>query len=245
MPAVVVTHGQKGARAYSAEAGKPDRDRKPVPACDPQVAVNQLPGVGFFRACEVAGPSGRLPERQFDEPAGDLGGVDRLYTHPARNRLTYDRFDLLTYFTRPDAYLPILEQWADIPICLAHFGGAGDWDEYIRQPWKPETDPLRINWLGRILELLRSERYNLWTDISYTLFADDDFVYLSKVLLRDERVHRRVMFGSDFYVVENAKLEERRRALRIRAVLDEDVFREIAEVNPATFLGARRKPAFS
>jgi predicted TIM-barrel fold metal-dependent hydrolase len=163
--------------------------------------------------------------------------------HPGA-RLNYDRFDRLTYFTRPDAYLPILEQWANIPVCLAHFGGAGDWGDYIRQPWKPQTDPLLVNWLGRILELLRSEQYNLWTDISYTLFADDDFVYLLKVLLEDKRVLERVMFGSDFYVVENARLEERRRALRIRAVLGEDTFRQIAEVNPANFLGNRCMAAF-
>ena len=81
------------------------------------------------------------------------------------------------------------------------------------------------------------EHSNLWTDISYTLFADDEYVYLLKVLLSDERVLGRVLFGSDFYVVENAELEERRRSLRIRAVLGEDVFHRIAFENPSVYLG--------
>jgi hypothetical protein len=50
-------------------------------------------------------------------------------------------------------------------------------------------------------------------------------------------VRDHVLFGSDFYVVENAELEERRRSLRIRAVLGEEVFDTIARANPMRFLG--------
>ena len=96
------------------------------------------------------------------------------------------------------------------------------------------------SWLPKILEMIRSGDYpNLWTDISYTLYNDDEYVYLLKVLLSDERILKRVLFGSDFYVVENASLEERRRSVRIRAVLGETVFRRIAEQNPRAFLGSR------
>jgi hypothetical protein len=34
--------------------------------------------------------------------------------------------ELLRYFTRPDAYLPLLKAYPKIRVCLAHFGGAGD-----------------------------------------------------------------------------------------------------------------------
>jgi hypothetical protein len=81
---------------------------------------------------------------------------------------------------------------------------------------------------------------NLWTDISYTLFADDDFVYLLKVLLQERRIRSRVLFGSDFYVVQNARLEERSRSVRIRAILGEELYREIAEENPSSFLNLNR-----
>jgi hypothetical protein len=87
--------------------------------------------------------------------------------------------------------------------------------------------------------MIRSDRYpNLWTDIAYTLFADDEYAYLLKVLLSDERILARTLFGSDFYVVESATLEERRRAIHLRAALGEDIFWRIAESNPASFLRA-------
>ena len=46
-----------------------------------------------------------------------------------------------------------------------------------------------------------------------------------------------MLFGSDFYVVENAELEERRTSVRVRAVLGEDLFRTIAHDNPREYLG--------
>jgi predicted TIM-barrel fold metal-dependent hydrolase len=147
------------------------------------------------------------------------------------------RYELLETFTDPDAYRPIMSAHPELRICLAHFGGAGDWDSYLNHPWDGDVD--NMSWLAKILDMIRSGRYpNLWTDISYTIFADDEYVYLLKVLLADARVAERVLFGSDFYVVENAQLEERHRAVRVRAVLGEDLFDTIARDNPVRYLGA-------
>jgi uncharacterized protein len=149
-----------------------------------------------------------------------------------------NRYDLLTRFTDPDAYLPILERHPNLRLCLAHFGGAGDWDSYLKHPWDSGTDTAKKSWLAKILDTIRSGVYpNLWTDIAYTLFADDEYAYLLKVLLSDQRVLDRTLFGSDFYVVESATLEERRRAVHVRAVLGEDTFWTIADTNPESFLG--------
>ena len=149
----------------------------------------------------------------------------------------------MTRFTDPDAYLPILERHPRLRLCLAHFGGAGDWDSYLKHPWESGIDISKKSWLAKILDMIRSGRYpNLWTDIAYTLFADDEYAYLLKVLLSDERVLARTLFGSDFYVVESATLEERRRAVHVRAVLGEDIFWRIADTNPAGFLGFPETP---
>jgi predicted TIM-barrel fold metal-dependent hydrolase len=160
-------------------------------------------------------------------------------TDPVTGRpLNLDRLKLLTLFTDPDAYKPLLEKHPRLRICLAHFGGEGDWTSYIDRPWHAGADPAKKSWLAKILDMLRSGEYpNLWTDISYTLYANDEHVYLLKVLLSDPQVRNKVLFGSDFYVVENAELEERRRSLRIRAVLGEEVFDTIARKNPLRFLG--------
>jgi predicted TIM-barrel fold metal-dependent hydrolase len=148
------------------------------------------------------------------------------------------RLELLTRFTDPDAYVPLLERHPRLRICLAHFGGAGDWGSYLDHPWHSGTDPATKSWLAKILDMLHSGRYpNLWTDISYTLFASDENVYLLKVLLCNSRVSTRVLFGSDFYVVENAELEERRRSVRLRGLLGDELFKTLAQDNPREFLG--------
>jgi predicted TIM-barrel fold metal-dependent hydrolase len=87
--------------------------------------------------------------------------------------LNLDHDRLLTYFARPDAYLPILRNYPQVNVCLAHFGGAGDWASYLQRPWNPTTATGEESWLARIVDLIRSGEYrNLWTDIAYTLFAD-------------------------------------------------------------------------
>jgi predicted TIM-barrel fold metal-dependent hydrolase len=158
------------------------------------------------------------------------------------NPLNLDRYHLLELFTNPDSYKPLLAAHPKLRVCLAHFGGAGDWESYLNRPW--DGDPTNMSWLAKILDMIRSGNYpNLWTDISYTLFAEDEYVYLLKVLLSDPRITERVLYGSDFYVVENAKLEERHRAVRIRAVLGEDLFNTIARDNPRTYLGEAQQLA--
>jgi len=152
--------------------------------------------------------------------------------------LPEDRYKLLEFFTDPDAYRPLLEKHPGLRVCLAHFGGAGDWTRYLDRPWDATKDVADPSWLTKILGMLRSGRYpNLWTDVSYTLYANDEHVYLLRALLSDPRVSSRVLFGSDFYVVENAELEERRRSVRLRAVLGEELFDTIARENPRRFLG--------
>ena len=146
--------------------------------------------------------------------------------------------ELLTYFTDPDRYVPILEAHPSLRLCLAHFGGAGDWATYFEQPWDPSARATPENWLAKTMDMLRSgDHENLYVDISYTLFADDENVHLLKVLIADENVRARVLFGSDFYVVESAKIDERQLSVRARSVLGEDLFRVIAEDNPARYLG--------
>jgi len=165
--------------------------------------------------------------------------TEGMLTDPVTGELlNLGRKELLTRFTDPDSYVPILEAYPTLRICLAHFGGAGDWKTYLERPWDPISATGEKSWLAKIMDMLRSSAYeNLYTDISYTVFADEEYVHLLKVLMSDERVCRRVLFGSDFYVVEDAKLEERRISLRVRSVLGEDLFRTIAHDNPKGYLG--------
>ena len=191
-------------------------------------AAEQTPTVPVLTHCS------RPASVQFHgEPTREM------QTDPETGRVgNRDRLELLTWFTDPDSYRALLKRWPSMRVCLAHFGGAGDWGRYLDNPWDSTTNPTEKSWLAKIADMIRSGEYpNLWTDIAYTLFADDEYVYLLKTLLSDERILERTLFGSDFYVVESARLEERRRALRIRAVLGEALFTKIAVENPKAFLG--------
>jgi uncharacterized protein len=167
--------------------------------------------------------------------------TERMQKDPVTgHQLNLGREELLTLFTDPDSYKPILDANPTLRLCLAHFGGAGDWQKYLDRPWDPtrDDDRAQMSWLSTILDMLKSGKYeNLYVDVAFTVFADDEFVHLLKVLLVDERVRSRVLFGSDFYVVEDAKIEERRLGVRMRSVLGEELFRTISRVNPRNWLG--------
>jgi predicted TIM-barrel fold metal-dependent hydrolase len=154
------------------------------------------------------------------------------------HRLDLGRFELLTRFTDPDAYVPILDRHPTLRLCLAHWGGAGDWTAFLDRPWDALNPIGEKSWLAKITEMIKSGKYdNLYTDIAYTLWANEEYLSLLKVLLSDEPLRRRVLFGSDFYVVESAEFEERWRSVRVRAVLGEDLFHTIAVDNPREYLG--------
>jgi uncharacterized protein len=138
----------------------------------------------------------------------------------------------------PANFVPVLDKHPKLKLCLAHFGGDEEWAKYRKESSSSgNPDPDR-SWVAKIADLIKSGRYeNLYTDISYTLFADDAYVHMLKKLLADPQLRRRVLFGSDFYVVEDAKLEERKTWPRIRSVLGENLFRTIAEENPREYLG--------
>ena len=142
----------------------------------------------------------------------------------------------------PAAFLPVLEEHKDLRVCLAHFGGWSDWKEYLNKTRRSSIEPRAAfrtrNWLAHILDLLRSGKYpNLWTDISYTAFEIEKNIPALDVFLNDEKVASRVLFGSDFYMTEMEETSERRVSIELRHRLRDEKFRQIAETNPAIWLG--------
>ncbi len=197
------------------------------PALAPVYAYAAERGYPVMTHCSRGGVHyrGELTERMLTDPESGrrLAGVERE--------------QLVTGFANPENYRPILEKHPKLRLCLAHFGGAADWESYLKEPWLGCSANTPKSWLATIADLIRAGTYeNLYTDISFTVFADDEYVYLLKVLLSDSRIRNRVLFGSDFYVVEDARLEERHRSVRVRSVLGEDLFHTIAEVNPRRYL---------
>ncbi|ESR25892.1 amidohydrolase family protein [Lutibaculum baratangense] len=142
--------------------------------------------------------------------------------------------------TAPEAYLPVMEAFPTLRICLAHFGGDRDWRAYLDEGFDPDRpEEKERNWVSRIETMIRGEGWpNLWTDISYTLFNFQEYAPLLRLFLKekDSRLCQRVLFGSDFYMTRQERLSEKAVSILLRDTLGEDLFRQIAETNPHEFL---------
>lgn len=160
-----------------------------------------------------------------------------VYFRGRRHPVTGERLPLLrrpavvAELADPHRFLPVLEAHPRLKLCLAHFGGQGEWDKYL-----DDGDGER-SWLAKIRDMITAGRYeNLYTDVSYTVFAAERYVHLLNELLDDPRLRSRVLYGSDFYVVEDAKIDEPTGFALLESVLGDDKFRTIAIDNPNRYL---------
>ncbi len=134
--------------------------------------------------------------------------------------------ELCANFANPKNWEYVLNDFGNLKICLAHFGSAHYWDKYLENPDDSE------NWFVMIKEMLPRYR-NLYTDISFTM-NNAKYFPLLKVLLADKALQNKVLFGSDYYMVET-ETTERQFSLDLRAFLGEENFERIASINPGHF----------
>ena len=145
--------------------------------------------------------------------------------------------------SEPLNYKRILDTpgYETLKLNLAHFGGAEEWVKHLRgRAEEDKEEP----WVRTIYEMIASGNYpNLYTDISYTAFTPKvqglfiDLVDYLKVLLSHPLVRKRVLFGSDYYMVEQESVSEKEASILLRSRLGEDLYKQIAYTNPREFLG--------
>jgi predicted TIM-barrel fold metal-dependent hydrolase len=135
--------------------------------------------------------------------------------------------ELCSYFSHPLNFERVVKDFPKLKYCIAHFGSEHYWREYINSPGSHD------NWLEHIQRII-VENENAYTDVSFTMNSTDLFPLL-KILMVDPRIRTKVLFGSDYYMVET-KASERMFGLDLRAFLGEDFFKDIAETNPKRFL---------
>lgn len=145
-------------------------------------------------------------------------------------------------FSHPENYIPILEKYPKLKICLAHMGGSNE----IVDNSKDDPDLQQIRrfdsqlWCDRIRDMM--VRYpNVYTDISYTLSDLDNEQVLKAILKfmntvddRGEILAKRVLFGTDFFMTEQEKRESDlyKLAMKELAAFNDLITRQ----NPAEFL---------
>ncbi|OEC50242.1 MULTISPECIES: amidohydrolase family protein [unclassified Aeromonas] len=133
----------------------------------------------------------------------------------------------------PYHYKRVLKAFPKLRICLGHFGGVSEWRRHLNEG-RNINNP---TWLTKIVEMMESGEYeNLYADISYTIFNFQENVPLLKILLENPAIQQKVLFGSDFYMVESEKYSEKKLSTELRFALGEHLFWKIANENPIDYL---------
>lgn len=195
--------------------------------------IKLYPNLGYFpndaklmelyRLCEVQ----KIPVLAHCSP----GGIRRkgLSHEQAKN------------FANPANYEDVLKTFPNLHFCLAHFGGVEEWERQITG--QSRSEGAEETWLATILKMMTDGSYpNLFADVSYTVFcqspSDRAFNYFDylKVLLADKKVADHVLFGTDFYMVEQEKYSEKEVSLALRSHLGEEMYFKIAHDNPRVYL---------
>lgn len=135
-------------------------------------------------------------------------------------------------YTDPDNYRYVLDRFPELKINLAHFGGFDEWQKFLGNT----IDDGLPTWYEKICGLIR-EYPNVYSDISYTMFNADLFNLL-KLSIQDRTLKSQILYGSDFYMVEQ-ETSERQFLTNVRAHIGETDFKQIAELNPKNFLYKR------
>ncbi|HEY1046541.1 MAG TPA: amidohydrolase family protein [Bacteroidia bacterium] len=99
-------------------------------------------------------------------------------------------------FSHPENYLPILEKYPQLKLCIAHFGGE---DEVLGEVCDLVKEGLDSpgNWYDAICNLM-NQYPNVYTDISYTLYSEPAIKKVQGLMGGD--LGARILFGTDFFM---------------------------------------------
>ncbi len=148
------------------------------------------------------------------------------------------------------------KDYRQLKICLGHFGGDVEWMKYLQNPWVAakgaveesefaSLDPKNWNynknfesgkytWFSVICDLLRKYD-NVYADISSSLEEERIFPLLKMLLESSETLRKKILFGTDYYMVSIDK-SERELSIGLRSYLGEELFEQIAVTNVERYL---------
>lgn len=136
-------------------------------------------------------------------------------------------------FLHPENYLPVLEKYSRLKICFAHFGGSEEimGGKHITVKEGLDTH----NWYIDILSMLKNYS-NTYTDISYSLY--DDKIYNELNLQLAGEIGHKILFGTDFFMVEQ---EEKEKLLwnKVMRATGPAGFDRMAKENNGNYLSSR------
>ena len=169
--------------------------------------------------------------------------------------------DIKELFGYKDLNTELEYNLSHLKICFAHFGGEDQWNKYleldrygysnelIKEPetginflytsdhrfsWKKLQDCWKyVDWYSIICSIML-QHDNVYSDISYILHDEEIFPLLRQTI-NHPKLGKKVLFGTDFYVVRNHSAEKNLVATTTGNLTVEE-FDIIARDNPAMFL---------
>lgn len=147
-----------------------------------------------------------------------------------------------------------------LKMCFGHFGGDDEWARYLRKDRDATTAKIintpesgaqffegeikesygmlsqiwhHLDWYS-IISSMMLQYPNVYADISY-IIHDEHIFPLLKSTLMNEKLAKRTLFGTDFYVVRNHK-SEKQMFSEINASLNDIEIDNIARDNPREYL---------
>jgi predicted TIM-barrel fold metal-dependent hydrolase len=145
-------------------------------------------------------------------------------------------------FGHPENYIPVLEKYPDLKICLAHLGGADEINRTGNKPPKPDyPDYLGGNWYEAIKKLMQ-DYPNVYSDISYTL-SDPDAMSILVPFFKESALIQKLMYGTDFYLTQQETTGDEPDLINIfLGAFDKASINRLAYENPDTFLRSAMHP---
>ncbi|ESU20299.1 hypothetical protein FEDK69T_28120 [Flavobacterium enshiense DK69] len=136
----------------------------------------------------------------------------------ASNKAFRENAKACNLFTHPENYLPVLDKYPKLKLCIAHMGGdveiLGDKNPNSKHAkWSQEAmflEDCTATWYEIIKQEILVNKYpNTFTDISYSLCDSSCMTQLHNDLTNAEIDNKRVLFGTDYFLVtkEDAELK--------------------------------------
>jgi type VI secretion system Hcp family effector len=174
----------------------------------------------------------------------------RYYYQQHSGKENFDKDEAIEWYTQefisPHAWEKVLQKYPNLKLCLAHFGGEECWDKRRFQQ--------KRDWFEKLIELMKSPKYpNVYVDLAYFLF-DDNILDQFADVVRDEKVRKKILFGTDWYLMEmewtkiglsatyKNYFERMYKGLRHEKLkaIDKTLPAEIMVLNPMRFLGLKK-----
>lgn len=193
-------------------------------------------------------------QTDFTHPLNYLVLLDELLLRKWVGKCSVDTQELFGY---TNAKTKLRYDLSHLKICFAHFGGDDQWSTYLQRDFaydvktsdfgvrlthtvehefswrKIERHWKHTDWYTLICSMMLQYE-NVYADISYILHNPDIYGLL-KQTLKNKFLKKKVLFGTDFYVVRNHNTEQGLRTLAQEKLSKED-FDSIARDNPEEYL---------